>query len=135
MNQKEFTEYTIPKIIARLPFLEDFCTFKPNDIIDIAYKSKKGKLTIWLTTQNAEITIGFAGDTECDWHTHMSQFGANTPDEGIQAAIKILDSIINNKERIIHSTASGYFITDNVDDVTKDPQACEIIETFYWSEL
>ena len=98
MNQKEFTEYTIPKIIARLPSLEDFCTFKPNDIIDIDYKSKKGKLTVWLTTQNIEITIGFTGDTECDWHAHMSQFGANTPDEGIRAAIELLDNIINNKE-------------------------------------
>jgi len=41
MNQKEFTDYIVPKIIDRFPQFKDLCTVKPNDIIDIDYKSRK----------------------------------------------------------------------------------------------
>ena len=135
MEQKEFTNYIIPKIIDRFPQFENLCTIKPNDIIDIDYKSPRGKLTFWLTTQDKEITVGFTGDTECDWHTHMSLFGANTPDEELDEAVQLIDSILNGKEKIIYSTVLGYFITDDIDGVDKYKQENEIIKTFYWSDL
>ena len=135
MQQKEFTNYVIKKIIDRFPEFKNFCTIKPNDVIDIDFKSKKGYLTLWLTTEDKEITIGFTGDDDCDWHTHMSLFGANTPDEELQEAIVLIDNIINGREEIVHSTEFGYFITDDIEDVNKSRQPNEIIKTLFWRDL
>ncbi len=135
MQQKEFTNYIIPKIIDRFPEFKNFCTIKPNDVIDIDFKSKKGYLTLWLTTEDKEITIGFTGDNVCNWHTHMMLFGANTPDEELQAAIFFIDNIINDRQEIMHSTETGYFITDDIEYLNKSKQPNEIIETLYWRDL
>ncbi len=135
MNQKVFTDYVIPKILDRFPQFKGFCINKPNDTVDIDYKSQHKKLTFRLTTQDSEITIGFASDTRFDWHTHMNMFGANTPDEEVQVAIKLIDDIISNKQIIAYSTVSGYFITDDLDGLNEDKENGEIFETYYWSEL
>ncbi len=135
MEQKEFTNYVTPKIIDRFPQFRGLCTTKSKDIVDIDYKSQRGKLTLWLTTQNKEITIGFTGDTECDWHTHMSLFGANTPDEEVEEAIKLIDKILTDKEKIVYSTVLGYFIAGDIEGIEKYKQEDEIIKIFYWSDL
>jgi hypothetical protein len=135
MNQKEFTEYIIPKIIDRFPQFKGLCTTKPNDIIDIDYKSPQGKLILRLTTQAKEVTIGFDSGTKLDWHVHMNQFGANTPDEELEEAIKRIDNIITDKEIIVYSSVLGYFITDDIEGINKYKEKDEIIETFYWSDL
>ncbi len=135
MEQKEFSENIISKIIERFPQFGRSGVFIPNDIVDIDYKSNLGKLIFRVSTQNNEITIGFAYDTKFDWHMHMSQFGTNTPDEELQVAISLIDKIINDKVKIVHSTLLGYFITDDMDGIYKYQEKDEIIETFYWSEL
>ena len=136
MNQKEFTEYIIPKIIDHFPQFQDLCTVKPNGIIDIDYKSNKGKIIFWLTTQDKEITLGFTGDTECDWHTHMSLFGANTPDEELKVAVDIIDRIINDKENIVHSNIRGYCPTElTIDKINEQREKDEILEVLKWSDL
>jgi hypothetical protein len=135
MNQKEFTDYIIPKIVDYFPQFKDLCTVKPNDIIDIDYKSNQGKVTFWLTTQDREITLGFTGDTECDWHTHMSLFGANTPDEELQIAIDFIQKIIGDKENIVYSNIRGYYLTDNIDNINKCQSTSETFEIFKWSDL
>ena len=135
MEQKEFTEYIIPKIIDRFPDFKDLCVIQPNDITNINYKSQQAKITLRLSTQDKEITIGFANATKFDWHTHISLLGANTPDEELEEAIKLIDRILTDKEIIIHSTVLGYFIADNIDDINKYKQKDEIIEIYYWSDL
>ncbi|HEX7902266.1 MAG TPA: hypothetical protein VF487_00205 [Chitinophagaceae bacterium] len=136
MNQKEFTNYIIPKIIDRFPQFKDLCTIKPNDIIDIDYKSNQGKLTFWLTTQDKEVTLGFTGDTDCDWHTHMSLFGANTPDEELEVVVDFIDKVINDKKLIVHSSIQGYYPTDDtIDEITKEQEQGETLEVFKWSDL
>lgn len=136
MEQKEFTEYVISKIVAEFPQLKDFCTVKPNDIVDIDYKSKKGNVTFWLTTQDKEITIGFSGLTECDWHTHMSLFGANLPSEEIEVAIEFMKNLFSDKLNIIYSNFRGFFRIDNENETKVDEQEKgEIFETFKWTNL
>ena len=136
MNQKEFTDYIIPKIIDHFPQFKDLCTDKPNDIIDIDYKSKNGKVTFWLTTQDREITLGFTGKTECDWHTHMSLFGANTPDEELEVAIDFIEKVLNDKKKIVHSNIRGYCPTDNtIDEIYKEQEKDEVLEVLKWSDL
>src|SRR4030095_16879429 len=45
MEQKEFTEYVISRLITKFPQLESVCSIKQGDIIDINYKSQYGKLS------------------------------------------------------------------------------------------
>jgi hypothetical protein len=135
MEQKEFTYYIISKIVERFPQFRELCTKKPNDIIDIDYKSNTSKLTFWLTTQDKEITLGFNSDSGCDWHTHMSLFGANTPDEELEVAVDFIDSILGDRKKVIHSSIVGYFPTDNVEDEFMNKEKDEVLEVFKWSDL
>jgi hypothetical protein len=135
MEQKEFTDYIIPKLINSFPEFAKFCEAKPNNVIDIIYRSSKGKLTLWMTTQNKEITVGFTGLTECDWHTHMSLWGANTMEEELQVAIKLIGDIINDKSLIVHSNLEGYSCAETVDQIDYDLDKGEIIEILKWSDL
>ena len=135
MQQKEFTDYIISRLIDRFPQFKGHITAKPNDVIDIDFKSNKEELTLWITTQDREITIGFTGDTECDWHTHMSLFGANTPDEELQAAAELIEGILNDKESIVHSNLKGYSLIDNLNEVENDLAKDEKVQVFKWSEL
>ncbi|MEP7251401.1 MAG: hypothetical protein ABI683_03450 [Ginsengibacter sp.] len=136
MNQKEFTDYIIPKIIDRFPQFKDLCTVKPNDIIDIDYKSQYGKLTFWLTTQDKEITLGFTGDNECDWHIHITPYSEDLPDEQLAIAIDFINNILSDKKKIVHSNISGYWVADkNIDEILKEQEENETLEIFKWSDL
>ena len=135
MEQKEFTDYIISKILDRFPQFKDLCIVKPNNIIDIDYKSKKGKLTFWLTTQNKEITLGFTGDTQCDWHAHMSLFGANTPNEELHVAIDLINDILSDKTKIIHSSIRGFYCIVNISEENEYKEKNEVINVFKWSDL
>ena len=135
MEQKQFTDYIIPKLIDRFPQFANFCTIKPSDVVDIDYKSSQGKLTLWITTQDKEITVGFTGDMDCDWHTHMSLFGATTPDEELEAATRLIYGILNDEEPIVHSNLNGYFLTDDINQVEKSLNKNEKVQLFKWSDL
>jgi len=136
MNQKEFTEYIIPKLVGHFPQFKDFITLKPNDIIDIDYKSNNGKLVFWLTTQDREITLGITGETECDWHTHMSLFGANEPDEELSYAINFIEEVITDKKIIVHSNLLGFYPTDEpIIELEKQKEDKEKLKFYKWSEL
>ena len=111
------------------------CTKRPNNIIDINYQSNKGSLIFWITTENKEITIGFTGDNDGDWHTHMTLFGATTPDEELEIACYFLNDIINDRKKIIHSSIVGYHPTDNVEREITNKAKEEILEVFNWSDI
>lgn len=135
MKQKEFTEYVILKILGEFPQFKDFCTNKPNDIIDIDYKSKNGKIVFWLTTQDNEITLGISGLTECDWHTHMSLFRANSPDEEIKVTVEFIKNLFSDELNIVYSNIRGYFLVDkDIEEVDKIENE-ETFETFIWTNL
>jgi len=136
MNQKEFTNYIIPKLIRRFPQFCEFCTQKPNDIVDIDYKSPNGELTLWVTTQDKEITIGFNSEPPLhDWHIHMSQLNANTPREELEAAVKLLENILTDGEAIVASNIMGHSLIYDINDIENYKEEGEIIRIVYWSDL
>ena len=135
MEQKEFTGYIISRITDRFPQFKNSCTTKANEVVDIDFKSRNGKLTLWLTTQDQEVTIGFTGDHECDWHTHMSLFNAYTPEEELLTAIDLIENILSDKEVIVHSSLSGYFLANNIENVMNQKKKEEVIVTAYWGDL
>ena len=132
MNQKELSEYVFTKIIKRFKSLQ---TFKYDDIVDIEYKSPKGRIILRLTTQENEITLGFASGKKLGWHKHMDQFGVNTPDEQLELAFELIEDIIMDKKTIVYSSVKGYFMTDDIEGLEEFKEKDEIIQTFYWSDL
>lgn len=86
--------------------------------------------------QNREITLGFTGDTECDWHTHMSLFRANTPSEEFEIAVDFTDKVINDNNLIVHSSIQGYYPTDDsIDEIGKKREQGETLDILKWSDL
>jgi len=135
ISQKEYTDYTIPKLLEYFPQFIEHCVIQPNDVVNIEYLSKNKKLELWITTQDKEITIGLSGKEQLnDWHTHMSLFGANTPDEELREAAILLTAIITDEKVITYSSVSGYFLGRR-EDIEKYRQPGEVIRSYYWSEL
>jgi hypothetical protein len=135
MEQKEFSDYIISGLIRRYPQFENCCKFKSHGIIDIEYKSKQGLVTLRVTTQDREVTIGFsANENQFGFHLHMSQLGASTPDERLNEAINFIDDIIGDKETIIYSNIDGYMLGD-IDEIRKYQQPDELIAATVWSKL
>ncbi|MEO6148686.1 MAG: hypothetical protein ABIN95_10435 [Mucilaginibacter sp.] len=133
MDQNAFSEYVITALRERFPKLINFKIFDSGEAF-IDYSSPNGKITLRISTQAKEITIGFAKDEKFGWHIHMNMFEANTPTEEIAAAIKVIDGIISNKETIIFSSLLGYAVSDE-EEVKEYQQPDEVIEKCYWNEL
>ena len=135
MEQAEFSDYIIPKLLEHFPQFTEHCIAKPGGVVDIEYKSPQGLLTLWLTTQDKEITIGFSGNNDLgDFHTHMSLFGANTPDEEVTEAIKFIEDIISDRLTIVYSTVLGYTLRD-LEEIREYQQPNELIGATAWSKL
>ncbi len=135
MKQAEFSEYIVSGLVRQFPQFSTCCTNRPGGIMDIDYKSKAGELTLWLTTQDKEVTIGFSDDAELsNFHTHMSLFGANAPEEELQTAIVFVRDILSGKERITYSASQGYALFDE-EDIAHRIEHGEIIAIKLWNEL
>jgi hypothetical protein len=94
------------------------------------------KLSIWIATYNREITVGFDNsENTCDWHTHMSLFGANELNEELIAMSQLLDSILSDKEPIIFSSKTGFTLTNDLESEIRDKDEDEIIIIYKWNEL
>jgi len=137
MTQQAFTDYIFAALIKRFPAFQLAEMSAATSIQEIHCRSKQEKITLWLSTADKEITLGFAGDTSNDWHTHMNLSGAQTPEAELEAAIRYIEAIVENKQMIIHSTVYGYFPGDAEDlaNSQKHRQEQEHIQTFYWKDL
>lgn len=136
MSQKEFTDYVTSCLFGHFPQFAKGYAKKHDDIMVIDYPSSQGKLLLRITTLGKELAVGFAANAEqFAWHLHMSQLGAITPEEETQAAVQLLRRIFTDNELIVHSSALGYFLTEDLADSYQHQQPEETISVFYWSEL
>ncbi|MBS1659652.1 MAG: hypothetical protein JST68_01240 [Bacteroidetes bacterium] len=135
MNQKEFTDYVIPKLKEALPQAKEYIIDEHVDVCYLEFPSPQGKLKVLISTRDAQLTIGFGvGPGLFDWHDHLSPIAA---DENIKDALAIISEIINGKTGIIHSSVLGYFPGDpeDMEDVEKFRDENEVIEYLYWKDL
>jgi hypothetical protein len=66
-------------------------SYKDDGSFDCVISSTKGLVSIWIATYDAEITVGLeSADGNSDWHTHMSLWGANSPDEELAAMSRLV---------------------------------------------
>jgi hypothetical protein len=136
MNQFEFSELAEAYFAQNHPFLlHDIKSFEDGSF-ESTCETPNEKLTLWLSTANREITIGFE-DTEgkSDFHTHMSLFGAIEPYEQLHALSELLNSILNNIEVIVHSSISGFSLTVDFERDLRDKLSEETLVVYKWDEL
>src|SRR5689334_10495501 len=135
MTQIEFSTLTKTFLAERYPIFLQTIAYKDDDSFDCSLKSITGKLSIWIATYNREITVGFDNSENiCDWHTHMSLFGANELNEELIAMSQLLDSILSGKEPIIFSSKTGFTLTNDLESEIRDKDEDEIIIIYKWNE-
>ena len=113
-----------------MPPFPKLATTGLSETLDL-WESERGLLELWIATYDKEITVGFDDHTgECDWHTHMSQFGANEPHEEFVAMSQLLTSILTDQEAIVLSSKSGYSLTDDVDWEVQKPDKNQTLQSY-----
>jgi len=136
MKQSEFSNLAKEHIVKHYPLFIGNLNFKQDGSFDCSIKSKTGRLSVWIATYDCEITIGFEdAEGKCDWHTHMSLFGANEPKVEPNAMSQLLDSILSDKEPIVFSSKSGFTLTDNINEDINQKEDDETITVYKWTEL
>jgi hypothetical protein len=134
LNQKDFTELIKKGVLHQFPKFLDFLKIH-NDIMTIEYPSPLGLVTLWITTQGLEVTIGFddiAG--QCTWHTHMSLFGANEPNEELKTSIVLIEDIFSGKEILVYDSDIVVFLTQNPDEEMKINKSDIVLSFKTWNE-
>lgn len=136
MTQIEFSTLAKTFLAERYPTFLQTIVYKEDDSFDCSLKSTTGRLSIWIATYDSEITVGFDNsENKCDWHTHMSLFGANEPNEELIAMSQLLDSILSDKEPIIFSSKTGFTLTHDLEAEIRDRDEDEILTIYKWTEL
>ena len=134
MNQKEFSKYVLDGMLKQFPqFINHFKI--ENDTMTIEYHSKSGMLTLWITTQDNEITIGFDNiEGNCYWHTHMSQYNSYESEDELREAIKLINNIMTGNEIIVFINNIANHLTKNT-DINAIENRGNVVELKRWNEL
>lgn len=120
LTQAEYSNLLSDYFIDNFKHLKFEKKIHDDFTVDFEIKSPSGKLTIWISSMNKEISVGFIdANGNSDWHTHMSLFGANSPTEQLNAMSDLIKQIIDGKEKIAYNVDEGYFLTDNLEDERK----------------
>ncbi|RNI27890.1 hypothetical protein EFA69_17510 [Rufibacter immobilis] len=136
MEQKEFTDFVISKLLLSFPDFGKHIRIKDDNTADIEYPSERGKLKLFISTRNKELTVGFsAGQSQFGWHVHMDMYGAETPEEMAETAVMLLKEILNDKKRIVFTSYLGYFLTEDEDELEGFIYDGEKLKLYNWSEL
>src|SRR5688572_19474754 len=109
-SQKELSDNLL-KRIQESKVEHAFVPFWKGDVLDLVFLSPRKKLKIILSSQDDEISMFFEDDQgKTDWHTHMSLFGANGPEEEIEKGINLIEEIISGSQEIVASSKNMYWI-------------------------
>jgi hypothetical protein len=134
MNQKEYSNYILDKLLKEFPQFIDYYNYK-DDVIIIEFPSPAGFVKLWITTQDSELTIGLEGKVpKMDWHTHMSLFSAYEPDE-FREASQLIKNIFGGKEYIVFNSELGYSIAESPNDAIENRKDNEKVEIKKWNDL
>ena len=136
MTQSEYSSLAKDYIISNHPLFAETLQFRDDDSFHCSIKSENRHLSIWIATYDSEITVGFEdAHGNCDWHTHMSLYGAYEPDEEFASLSKLLQTILSGAEPIIFSSKNGYTLTNDVEEDLKNKDSDEVMIVYRWSEL
>jgi len=136
MTQSEYSALAKDYLVAHHPDFAATIQYKDDGSFDCSVKSRKGHLSIWVTTYDKEITIGFEDiNGQCDWHTHMSLLNAYEPEEEFASMTKLLKTIQSDTEPVLFSSKNGYTLTDDIEEDIKSKDEDEIMIVYKWSEL
>lgn len=126
-TQKDYSDYILKGLLKYFPEFKDYIRYE-TDVLIIEYPSPNHKVIFWISTQDNEITIGFDQNSQCIWHTHMSQFGAYEPESELREGVNFTKRIFDGKDKIVLSSKDGVYVTDEIEKVNKS-------EYTIWQEL
>lgn len=136
MTQSEYSALAKNYLLTYHPDLAATIQYKDDSSFDCSIKSGKGCISLWIATNDIEITIGFEDvNGKCDWHTHMSLYDAYEPEQEFLAMTKLLQSILSDEEPILFSSKTGYTLTNDIEEDLKNKDMDEVLTVNKWSEL
>jgi len=121
LNQQEYSDYIQRNIQQIFPSFSNYFRFE-KDVYIVEFPSDKKNLTLWVSTEDCEITIGLDENGECVWHNHMSQFGAFEPETELNAVVKFLNDIFDGREKIVTNSKNQIFVTDSIEESLLDDE-------------
>jgi hypothetical protein len=136
MTQIEFTDFALRELLIRFPLFYEHYIYETQEVVKIDCPSKRSLLTLRISTNENELTVGFsAGDSQFGWHIHMDILGAQIPEDKVELAKELIQSIISDKETIIYSSQLGYFISEcnNIEEY-KQERSGTSVKTLTWAK-
>jgi hypothetical protein len=111
LSQEEYSNYIQKNLEQSFPQFIDYCRYE-DDVYILEYPNPKNELILWVSTQDDEVSIGLDKESECLWHTHMSQFGAYEPESELKEAIKFISELFDGKQLIVTNEKNEIYVTD-----------------------
>lgn len=115
LNQQEYSNYIQKNLEQIFPQFIDYYRYE-DDIYILEYPSQKKELILWVSTQDDEISIGFDKNSECIWHTHMSQFGAYEPESELKEIIEFINGLFDGRQIIVINEKNEIYVTDTPEE-------------------
>ena len=115
-----------------LPRLAPYVSEAPEGALVIRVPHPAIPSGLVLSTKGDEITVGFRR-----WHTHGELLGGMSPDEHIQAALALVERILEDEVSIAISYVDGEFddawVTDDLSKEGRYVQSNETLRIGTWS--
>ncbi len=125
LNQQEYSEYIFKDFQDNFPEFLDCYRFETDELI-VEYPSHNESLTLWISTQDCELTVGFDQTGQCVWHTHMSLFGAYEPEDELREAVKFIKGIFAGTQKIVSNSKNEIYVTDTPEEIDETENQVEI---------
>lgn len=125
LNQQEYSDYILKGFRVNFPEFLDCYRFE-TDVLIVEYPSLKNSLTLWISTQDIELTVGFDQSGQCVWHTHMSLFGAYEPEDELREAVKFIKGIFAGNQKIVSNSKNEIYMTDTPEEIDETENDVEL---------
>lgn len=137
ISQQEFSSHVKNYIEEKFPNYFSNYNFQDDFSFDCIAKSKGGKLAIWISTYNLEITVGFEeNDGNSDSHWHLG----NPMNKGLPELMEIMyheiTDIITDKAWLVPSDDSrGYDVYKETERIPIEEYKNIEFKTYKWSDF
>ena len=133
MNQARFSALIELFLTEKFPEFTETLEYKTNDSFDCDLRSPTNEFSIWIDTNDSEITIGIedpSGETEI--HTHICFMDEEDIEDDLMDLSNTINEIREGKTIIYHSDAAGYHWTNDINLILEKKNSVEKIRVYSW---
>lgn len=127
ISQEHFSKLIEALFKERLPEFYPSIKYKVDDSFYCELRNPSNEISIWITTENSEITIGVkVPNGNSDIHTHISCYEEDDIEDSFNYMVDMINGIRTGKIIIYQIENSFYKWTKSIDAVIKKEKGKEI---------